>query len=54
MIKNCYKKSIILLRVQNKSSKRRRTQKKIVFLKEYVENADLHKSVMKKIMTTHK
>ena len=44
-----------LLRVQNRTDKRHRKQKdkKKGFVKEQVENADLYKSVMNKIMTKH-
>ena len=36
------------------NTEKHRTQKKINSLKEQVRNADLHKFVLNKIMTTHK
>ena len=44
---------MILNSEQNRQKKLTQKNEKLVFLKEYVEYADLHKSVLNKIMTMH-
>ena len=52
MLLTIYKDSFKFKTEQTKDTENRKTKKK-GFVKEQVENADLYKSVMNKIMTKH-